>query len=194
RSRMTTTTTMVIRTLGTTELFVLATHPVFPIPPTRVGCTPQKWLKGCWQCRTGGLGNQASTSSVRRDHVPRHGEPSVADAATGDLDGPALIDEHGAGLLPAHARAVGFPARGVIPGGVGSSEQRVDLLTGHIAVDEHLGQALGHIRGARHTPRVPGQSEGLWAARVQQDPAAPPTDLVAGALDEHPAGSQARGH
>ena len=61
---------------------------------------------------------------------------------------------------------------------------------GDVVVDQHLGQPLGQIRRPLDRERVAGQRQADRPVGVEQHPAAPPAQLVAGAVDDQPARRQ----
>jgi len=67
----------------------------------------------------------------------------------------------------------------------------MDGFARHIAVDKGLWQALGHFRGQLKTAEPHGETKAQGAIPVQGHPRDAPADLIAGAINEQAARSQA---
>ncbi|OSY40527.1 hypothetical protein BG653_05429 [Streptomyces platensis] len=68
----------------------------------------------------------------------------------------------------------------------------MDRLARHIAVDQRLREAFGQVRGGLEGAEAGREGDRARPLGAQRHPDVPPPDLVAGALDQQPAGRQPR--
>ena len=73
--------------------------------------------------------------------------------------------------------------RGGGPGSIGRAEQRVDRLTGNVAVDESLRETFRDVGRTLDVEGVPGQCQGQWTISVEKHPSATPPEFVAGSVE-----------
>ncbi|SED02815.1 hypothetical protein SAMN05428938_3678 [Streptomyces sp. KS_5] len=85
--------------------------------------------------------------------------------------------------LPGTVGGVGRRGR---PGPVEVPQKRMHRLTGHIAMNERLGQPLGKIRRPLQRPQPSRERHGPWPLGPERNPHMPTPDLITGPLDKQP--------